>query len=680
MNVKLWGTRGSTSVFSPQVMRYGGDTTCVEIRSNAGDCLIIDAGSGIHGLGECMRRETPATCTICFTHTHWDHILGLPYFAPLYNPQWKISLLGPRQDQDKTFTQSLHDVFDRQHFPVSWDMLPDRPISEFATGEEFVIGSMRVKTCPTCHPCVCSAYRVEADGWVFVFTGDHECGDDPANAATERLLDFMAGADVALVDGHYFLRDYATHKGWGHSAMEQWPPLLAKRNIKHLVFTHYAPSYTDTELEKQLHALRDSHRQLPMSLQLARPGMVVNAEGGGMDGIDVDESTRVDSLLLDFFNRISQYTDTNIVLDTILDQARSLTRADAGTIYLVEDDRLVFSYTANDTLFPGSAANKYIYLKSSLPISTESIAGFVAFTGRALNIPDVRKIAATEPYTFNDSFDRTTGYRTVSMLTVPIIDVYGKVLGVLQLINSTGAAGVQSFTPTMVHVASRLVTLAVNALERAELANNLILRMLRTASLRDPLETAAHVRRVGTMAAEIYNRWAERRGIPFDEIRPFKGKLRLAAMLHDVGKVGIPDAILKKQGPLDPDERKVMETHAALGANLFGDARQDLDKLACNIALHHHQRWDGKGYTGSEEFPPLAGEDIPLEARITAVADVYDALVSPRCYKPPWEPARALAQLQKDAGTHFDPEIIDVCAEIHDTINNICARYSEQDG
>ena len=146
-------------------------------------------------------------------------------------------------------------------------------------------------------------------------------------------------------------------------------------------------------------------------------------------------------------------------------------------------------------------------------------------------------------------------------------------------------------------------------------------------------------------------------------------------MLHDVGKVGISDTVLKKNGPLDPEERSIMETHCALGARLFSNIDWEVDAMACDIALHHHQKWNGTGYTGDPSIPILAGEDIPLPARITAVADVYDALVSRRCYKDARPPQEAVDILVKDKGTHFDPEVIDAFLDITDLILAIHQKY-----
>ncbi|MBR4741558.1 MAG: GAF domain-containing protein, partial [Desulfovibrio sp.] len=498
MIIRLWGTRGSTPVSSPNMVRFGGATACIEVRKDSGERLILDAGSGIHALGDMMSCEAPTECAICISHLHWDHIMGLTCFAPLYDPAQQLTLYGAAAS--KSFDQSIRGLFDKTYFPVPWESLPHRDIVEFTPGTALTICGMTVKTCPTSHPGGCTAFRIEADGWSFVYTGDHECNDIQS---TTRLLDFMDGADVALVDGHFFLKDYVTHKGWGHSAIEHWPKPLADRGVKHCIFTHHAPTHTDSQLQDAITVLRVHSRHLPINLQLAHEGMRITAEGGAKERGE-EHLKNADAELFDFFQRISHFSDINLVLDSILEQARSLTMADAGTIYLVENDHLVFSYTANDTLFPGSEANKHIYLKSELPIDTKSIAGFVACTGRALNIPDVRAIAPNEPYSFNESFDKATGYRTISMLTLPFIDAHGHLLGILQLINSKYQNTVRAFTPAMVQASHRLVMLAVTALDRARMANDLILRMLRTSSLRDPRETASHVRRVGAMAAEIY--------------------------------------------------------------------------------------------------------------------------------------------------------------------------------
>lgn len=141
---------------------------------------------------------------------------------------------------------------------------------------------------------------------------------------------------------------------------------------------------------------------------------------------------------------------------------------------------------------------------------------------------------------------------------------------------------------------TRLAITAADSIERSRLSNDLVMRMMETAALRDPTETAGHVMRVGTMAAEIYHRWAEKHDVPAEEIRLTRDTIRLAAMLHDLGKVGIPDAVLKKPAKLTDEEFVIIQGHCVIGAALFKNPTSRPDVMAYNIALHHHQKWNGK--------------------------------------------------------------------------------------
>jgi HD-GYP domain-containing protein (c-di-GMP phosphodiesterase class II) len=456
--------------------------------------------------------------------------------------------------------------------------------------------------------------------------------------------------------------------------MESWPSLLAALGARRLLITHHSPGRTDLELDACRGTLRHRFNFLPLSIEFAQEGMVIHKER-----IETPEAgyTRDDCWLCDFGSAVAQYNDVGMILDNVLHEARRITAADAGTVYLVENAMLHFAHTQNNTLFPGSAVNKHLYAKANMPISPKSIAGYVAGTKQTLNLQDVRKLPPEVPFSFNPSFDEATGYHTGSMLTLPLSDRHGEVQGVLQLINSMEGRRVVPFAADLLSSLERLARIATEAVERGLMANELILRMVRTSALRDPRETASHVQRVGAYAAELYHRWAERRAVGIEELKRVKDRMRLASMLHDVGKVGIEDAVLKKPGRLEPAERAIMERHCALGAKLFANLSMDVDAMAREVALHHHQKWDGTGYTGSEEFPRLGGEDIPLAARIVAVADVYDALVSRRCYKEAWDDSKALNILKEDAGTHFDPELVEYFLEIQDIIAAIRNRYPE---
>ncbi len=676
MEVTLWGTRGSFPRIGGGTSGYGGNTTCIEVRTDAGDIIIIDAGTGIRDLGKKLQKsQQGGKCALFFTHRHWDHVHGLTSFDLLYNPEWNISIFGP-QLEFESWSHTICTIFNTCYFPLSWKDIGHRhKVEDFRVGDSFNVGTALIETCACSHPNGCVSYKITADGWTFFFSGDHEW-ETASPAEQEALEKFMGSADVILADAHFSNEDYPACKGWGHSNMNQWVEHVLKTKVQRVVFTHHHPDYTDTMLEKCVADIWRAHPDLPLRTILAREGLCITKE---------TETHPLDVVLpatycpmCDFSRKISRYADPGLILGSVLTEARSLGQADAGTIYLLEsDDKLAFSYAQNETLFPGSAANRMTYLNSTIPKNEQSIAGYVAISGITLNILDVYRLPVHVPYTFNDSFDKSTGYRTVSVLAVPLIGSNNKTVGVLQLINSLKNGKPSAFTADAQHHLEQLAITAADSIERSRLSNELLVRMLETSSLRDPTETANHVMRVGAMAAEVYNCWAEKHDIPIEELRTTKDTLRLAAMLHDVGKVGVSDLILKKPGKLTTEEFFEMQKHCAMGASLFKEPTSLMDIMARNIALHHHQKWNGKGYTGDSSVPPLSGTDIPLEARITAIADVYDALVSTRCYKSPMPVEVALEIIQKESGAHFDPEVVDTFMEIKDVIRAIHDRFSE---
>ena len=168
-------------------------------------------------------------------------------------------------------------------------------------------------------------------------------------------------------------------------------------------------------------------------------------------------------------------------------------------------------------------------------------------------------------------------------------------------------------------------------------------------------QTGDHIQRV----AEISYMLAKFLKMPAEEV----GRIRLAAPMHDLGKVGIPDAILNKPGRFTDDEYAIMKTHSEIGYKMLSNSKRKLLRFAASIARSHHERWDGKGYPFG-----LAGEAIPLAGRICAVADVLDALSSPRCYKQPWSEEKVKAEFQKQRGGQFQPELVDVLIDHWDEI------------
>ena len=391
--------------------------------------------------------------------------------------------------------------------------------------------------------------------------------------------------------------------------------------------------------------------------------------------------------LLQISHKLNYTDDLDSVLERILTEARSLTESEAGTIYLRYGDELVFEHTQNDLLFTSNLDNKNNYLSQRIPVTDSSIAGFVALNSlkgegedTVLNFPDVYDLSNTYPFQFDKSFDMDNDYRTKSLLATSVDNVNGENIGVIQLINKKGnrKQSIQ-FDKDDETVLSSFADLAAVHIERARITKEMILRMIKMAELRDPKETGAHVNRVGAYSAELYEHWAIKNGISEKEIKKVKGDYRMASMLHDVGKVGISDTILKKPGLFNDEERQIMKNHTIYGTELFKYAASDMDKLASEISISHHENWDGTGYPGSRTHQKgYAGENIPLSGRIVRITDVYDALISVRCYKEAWDEQKVLDEIEKNSGIEFDPFLVTCFFDIYDTIKNIQVKYEEE--
>jgi HD-GYP domain-containing protein (c-di-GMP phosphodiesterase class II) len=378
--------------------------------------------------------------------------------------------------------------------------------------------------------------------------------------------------------------------------------------------------------------------------------------------------------IINTISELNQLQDVDLILDSTLREARALAKADAGSIFLLRNGELEFRHVQNDSIFGMSGAGLFQYSTESLPVSDSSIVGHCALTKAMVSIDDAYAIDEKLPYRFNSSFDEKNGYRTVSILAVPLISRGHSLVGVMQLINAKDRKNratvfseqVKALVPIFTNNAAALI-------ERSILNRELILRMAKMAELHDPKETGVHVQRVSAFCAELYQRWAENRGLPRLEIRRFRDIISHASMLHDAGKVGIPDSILKKPGRLTPEEFDVMKQHTLYGAQLFSNISSEssaLDRVTHEIILHHHERWNGTGYPHG-----LSGEAIPLAARITALADVFDALSSKRSYKEAWSAEMTFAEIRKESGQHFDPELVEIFFQITGILHAIQMKF-----
>jgi HD-GYP domain-containing protein (c-di-GMP phosphodiesterase class II) len=387
------------------------------------------------------------------------------------------------------------------------------------------------------------------------------------------------------------------------------------------------------------------------------------------------------------------------LLRRVLLKSRELTGAEAGTIFIVRGRgrhrRLEAADSQNEVIDVATAT-------FVLPIMTSSIAGYTAATGETVFVDDLYHLPAGVPYTFDRSFDRRHGYRSRSMLCFPLLNYDRKVVGVVQLINRR-ADGHDQPLPFGDEQASLIVPvnhIVGSAIERADMlhrikAQNIRLRdrnrilaaqreriaalqhetedafqlsinlLARAAEVHDRA-TAAHVLRVNEYSYLI----ATRLGMPAE----FCSEIRYSAQLHDVGKMSVDGRVLRKRGPLNSEERAEMDRHPLFGYQILEPS--DRLQMAAAIALNHHECWDGTGYPNG-----LRGEEIPVEARIVALADIYDALRSQRPYKPGIDHEHATRILLEgderlDPEGHLDPTLLALFAEHHDGFAKIWDRLS----
>jgi HD-GYP domain-containing protein (c-di-GMP phosphodiesterase class II) len=355
--------------------------------------------------------------------------------------------------------------------------------------------------------------------------------------------------------------------------------------------------------------------------------------------------------LLEVGTHLANQADRRKVLDLILKEARRLARAEAGSLYVLRSGRLRFVAAQNDRV--PLAQMTQVFLDKEMAASSDSLAGYVASTGRLLAIADAYALPPGTPFRINRDFDAASGYRTQSILAIPLRGPDGEIVGLLELFNRLGPGGrVEPFPDGESGPVQSLAAMASLAIHNMLLQERLkqahldtILRLSVAVEFRDSC-TADHIRRIARTSGVV----ARALGLPERQV----DLLECASPMHDIGKIGIPDAILLKPGPLTEEQRRVIQRHPQIGADILGEPTSELMAFAREIALSHHEQWGGKGYPLA-----LAGEAIPLSGRIVGIVDVFDALVSRRVYKDPLPLETVLGIIRADSGRHFEPRIVD---------------------
>ena len=281
MKVRFWGTRGSLAKPGAGTVRYGGNTSCVEIGSKGGTRLVIDCGTGGHELGQKLLRDGEAKRGhLLISHTHWDHIQGIPFFAPLFVPGNEWDVYAP-QGFGESLRETLAGQMEYTYFPVSPEAFGAKVRYRNLGEGRFEIDDLTIRTRYLNHPALTLAYRIEGDGVAIVYACDHEphsrclaTAPGPVEGEDLRHAEFLAGADLVIHDAQYLATEYDAKVGWGHSTVEYAVSIGQAAGVKRLALTHHDPLRTDDQVDETIARL---HRDM------ATPGMAIFAAAEGQE-------------------------------------------------------------------------------------------------------------------------------------------------------------------------------------------------------------------------------------------------------------------------------------------------------------------------------------------------------------------------------------------------------------
>ena len=247
MIIRCWGARGSIPVSGKEYLKYGGDTACIEIRTQDDDIIIIDGGSGIRRLGNALLSEGRYEYIMFFTHAHWDHLIGFPFFKPIYHKAAKINMYGCPFAQS-TVKEMVCKVMSPPHFPVDYEEIHCDIAYHETCGDRFTVKSMIVTSIPLSHPNQGVGYKFEEGGKTFVFLTDNELSyQHPGGLLYDDYRDFCAGADLLIHDAEFLEADYK--KTWGHSMTQDAVRLAMDSNVKKLGLYHHNQDRSDDAID-----------------------------------------------------------------------------------------------------------------------------------------------------------------------------------------------------------------------------------------------------------------------------------------------------------------------------------------------------------------------------------------------------------------------------------------------
>lgn len=358
------------------------------------------------------------------------------------------------------------------------------------------------------------------------------------------------------------------------------------------------------------------------------------------------------NLLVEFGTRISCEIRLDKLLDIIAQQITKMLDVGRCTIYLKDVEK-------NELWSKIAQGRGLEHTEIRVPLNGNGVISICARTGETINLPN-----AYEDPRFSMDVDMVTDFRTHTLLAVPLKNNSGRVLGVFQVANKSDG---NPFDKKDEGILLLLATLASSAIEIAKLYQDVhvaqletIYRLAVTAEYRDQQDTRAHLKNISIISYLL--------ALALGMTRKEAELIKNASPLHDIGKVALADNILLKPGKLTPEEFEIMKSHTVYGGRILEGAHSKILQIAHKMSLYHHEKWNGLGYPKA-----LQGEEIPIEARIVTVADVFDALCVFRVYKKAWKTDDAYEYILGEAGKSFDPRVVAAFKKIYPSIRKLYA-------